>query len=197
MRILKISAITIISLSLIAYFSSDYFIEQKLKKELTQIINNDSLSYYNFSIEKLDLSIITGSVTIIGVKVTPTQEALDSLKSNTNNVRVLVTLSCDRIKMKKFEIKHFLRTQELIIDEFIIEKPSFSYVFNGNKKSNSETLALNNLFSDSFKKAELKKFIIDKALMQVKNIQNENPLVKIENFNFKLTVYHYNDIFFE
>ncbi len=187
MKILKISAIIIITLSIIAYFSSDYFIEQKLKKELTQIINNDSLSYYNFSIDKLDLSIITGSVTIKGVKVTPTHEALDSLKSNTNNVRVLVTLTCDRIKMKKFEIKHFLRTQELIIDEFIIDKPSFSYVFNGNKKNNSETLALNNLFSDSFKKAELKKFIIDKALIKVKNIQHENPLVKIENFNFKLT----------
>ena len=187
MKFLKISGVVIVILSAALYFYSDFFMEEKLKAELTKIINTDSLGYYNFSIKKLDLSIVTGSITIKGVKIEPTQLALDSLHSSSNNVRVLVSFSCNKIKMKSFAIKHFLRTRELLIDQFIIENPSFIYSFNNSKKSNSKTLGLNNLFSDSFKKAELKKFIISDADIKVKNIQKEQALVHVENFNFELT----------
>ncbi|MCF6359708.1 MAG: hypothetical protein L3J29_03000 [Cyclobacteriaceae bacterium] len=187
MKFLKITGIVIIVLGLVAYAFSDYFIERKLKEELSEIINTDSLNYYTFSLEKLDLSIVTGSITIKGVKITPTQEALNKLQNSSNNIRVLVSFSCDNIKMKGFEINHFLKTRELIIDKFIVEKPSFEYLFNKNKKSNSKTLGLNNLFSDSFKKAELKQFIIDNAQISIKNIHNNLPLMRVEKFNFKLT----------
>jgi len=90
MKILRISAVVIIGLSIAIYVSLDYFIEQKLKSELTKIINTDSLNYYTFSIEKLDLGIVTGSVTIKGVKIIPTKSGLDSLESSNNNVRVLI-----------------------------------------------------------------------------------------------------------
>lgn len=187
MKFLKITGVVIIVLGLVVYAFSDYFIERKLKAELSKIINTDSLNYYTFSLEKLDLSIVTGSITIKGVKITPTQEALNKLQNSSNNIRVLISFSCDNIKMKGFEINHFLKTRELIIDKFIVEKPSFEYLFNKNKKSNSKTLGLNNLFSDSFKKAELKQFIIDNAQISIKNINDDLPLMKVEKFNFKLT----------
>ncbi|MCF6352416.1 MAG: hypothetical protein L3J06_05350 [Cyclobacteriaceae bacterium] len=187
MKILRISAIVIIGLSIAIYVSSDYFIEQKLKSELTKIINTDSLNYYTFSIEKLDLSIVTGSVTIKGVKIIPTKSGLDSLESSNNNVRVLIHFFCDKIIMKEFEIKHFLRTGELIIEKFIVEKPSVKYSFNKNKNHNVKTLALNNLFSNSFKKASLGKFIINNAQIGIKDINEEQHLVKVDNFYFQLT----------
>ncbi len=187
MKFLKISAVVIIGLSIAIYVSSDYFIEQKLKSELTKIINTDSLNYYTFSIKKLDLSIITGSVTIKGVKITPTKSALDSLKSFNNHVRVLIHFSCNKVIMKKLEIKHFLRTGELIIEKFVIEKPSVKYSFNKNKNHNAKTLALNNLFSNSFKKAELGKFIIKYAQISIKDINEKQNLVKVDNFYFQLT----------
>ncbi len=187
MKFLKISGVVIVILSIAIYIYSDYFIEQKLKVELTKIINTDSLNYYNFSLDELDLSIVTGSITIKGVKIEPTQIALDSLQSSSNNVRVLVSFSCKRIKIKSLEIKHFLRTRELLIEKFIIDKPNFVYSFNSNKKSNSKTLGLNNLFSDSFKKAKLKQFVIDNADIKIRNIAKEHALVHVENFSFKLT----------
>lgn len=187
MKIFKFFGIAILLLGVAIYASSDYFIEKKLRTELSKIINSDSLGYYNYSIKKLDLSIITGSITIKGVKIEPTQIAIDSLKKSSNNVRVLVSFSCDIIKMKGFEIKHFLKTQELIINEFIIERPLLDYSFNKKKKSNSTTLALSNLLSDSFKKATLKKFIIDRAKITIKDIDKIKPLVQLENFTFKLT----------
>ncbi len=187
MKFLKISGVVIVILSIAIYIYSGYFIEQKLKAELTKIINTDSLNYYNFSLDELDLSIVTGSITIKGVKIEPTQIALDSLQSSSNNVRVLVSFSCDRIKMKSLEIKHFLRTRELLIEKFIIDKPSFFYSFNSSKKSNAKTLGLNNLFSGSFKKAEIKQFIIDNADIKIRNIQKEQALVHVKNFNFLLT----------
>jgi len=187
MKFLKISGVVIVILSIVIYFYSDYFIEQKLKTELTKIINTDSLNYYNFSISELDLSIVTGSIAIKGVKIEPTPVALDSLKSSSSNVRVLVSFSCERIEMKSLEIKHFLRTGELLIEKFIIDKPSFVYSFNSRKKNNSKTLGLNNLFSDSFKKAELKQFIIDNADIKIRNIEKEHALMRVKKFKFKLT----------
>ncbi len=187
MKFLRISAVVIIVLSIAIYVSSDYFIEQKLKSELSKIINTDSLNYYTFSIEKLDLSIVTGSVTIKGVKIIPTKPALDSLVGFNNNVRVLIHFSCDKIRMEGFEIKHFLRTRELIIEKFIIEKPLVKYSFNKNKNHNAKTLALNNLFSSSFKKAALGKFIIDDAQISIKDINEKQNLVKVDNFYFQLT----------
>ncbi len=187
MKFLKISAIIIITLSIAIYVSSDYFIEQKLKSELTKIINTDSLNYYTFSIDKLDLSIVTGSVTIKGVKIMPTKAALDSLERFSNNVRVLINFSCDKIIMKELEIKHFLKTKELIIEKFIVKKPSVTYSFNKNKSYNAKTLALNNLFSNSFKKAALGKFIIDGAQISIKDISETQDLVKVDNFYFQLT----------
>lgn len=187
MKFLKIFGVAVIVLGIAIYASSNYFMEKKLKTELTKIINTDSLNYYTFSLEKLDLSIVTGTITIKGVKITPTQAALDSLKGDSNNVRVLVNFSCDKIKMQKLEIKHFLKTRELIIEKFIIEKPSLNYSFNKNKSNNSSTLGFNNLFSDSFKKAELKEFSIEDAHISVNNIHKAQNLVDIENFTFTLT----------
>lgn len=187
MKFLKYSVLVIIILAVVIYNSSDYFIEKQLKTELTKLINKDSINHYTFSISKLDLSIVTGSVTIKDIKITPTQEALDSLQSNNNNIRVLIEFSCDKIKMEGFEVNHFLRTSELVIEQFKIIKPTVIYRFNKNKKQNSKTLALNNIFSPSFKKARLNQFIIDRASVNIRNIELEKDLVVVNNFNFKLS----------
>ncbi len=187
MRALKITGIVIIALGIIAYATSDYFIEKKLKVELSNLINTDSLNYYDFSISKLDLSIVNGSITIKDVRIIPTKIALDSLKKSTNNIRVLVELTCDKIKMRGFEIKHFLRTQELLIDKFVIIQPSLNYIFNSTKSNNKNTLALQNIFSDSFKKATLNHFIIESANINVRNIAKKDVLIEISEFDFHLT----------
>lgn len=187
MKILKIAGIIIIVLAIITYATSDYFIEQKLKTELSKLINKDSLNYYDFNISSLDLSIINGSITIKEVKITPTEISLDSLKRTTNNIRVLVDFSCDKIKMRGFEIKHFLLTQELEIDKFIIIQPTLTYIFNKNKSTNRNTLALQNVFSDSFKKATLDHFIIENASIIIRNIEKKNPLIQVSEFDFHLT----------
>ena len=187
MKLIKILGILIIILAGIAYATADYFIEKKLTTELSKLINTDSLTYYTSSISGLDVSIVNGSITIKGVKITPSKQALDLIESDTPNIRVLVGFTCDKIKMKNFEIKHFLQTQELIIGAFIINQPKFTYIFNKSKSSNKNTLPLNNLFSDSFTKAILKKFIIDDASINIRNANQKNPIIIVNNFDFELT----------
>lgn len=187
MKILKIIGIIVIALVAIIYTTSDYIIERQLKSELSKLINTDSISYYDFSVSKLDLSIVSGSVTIRDVKITPSQAALNSLRTDNNDVRVLVKFSCNTIEMRDFEIRHFLKTQEIVLDKFIIIEPDLSYLFNKNKSSNTNTLALNNVFSNSFKKASIQQFVIDDATISVKNIENKSATIQFENFDFVLT----------
>lgn len=187
MKTLKIIGIIIILIGGITYGTADYFIEKKLTQELSKLINTDSLNYYNSSISSLDVSIVNGSITIKGVKIEPSKLALDLIGSSTPSIRVLVGFTCDKIKMRNFEIKHFLQTQELIIGAFIINQPKFTYIFNKSKSSNKNTLPLNNLFSDSFTKAILKKFIIDDASIHIRNVNKKSSLITVNNFDFELT----------
>jgi hypothetical protein len=187
MKTLKIITVVVIILGVIIYSSSDYIIEKHLTSELSKLINKDSLNYYDLSLSDLDLNILNGSITIANVKITPSKYALDSIKSSSNNVRVLMNFSCEKIKMKNFEIRHFLKTQELIIDKFIINNPSLTYLYNRQKSANKSTLVLHNIFSDSFKKAVLNHFIIDNATIEVRNIEKNNALIKVSSFDFHLT----------
>lgn len=187
MKAFKILGIIILALALITYLTSDYFVEKTLKTELSNLINKDSTNYYHFSISDLDLNIVSGSITLKDVKITPTASILDSLKHSSNNIRVLPEFSCSKIKMRSFEIKHFLSTQEIVIDKFIITQPKVKYIFNPDKAANRNTLTLHNVFSDKFKKATLNHFLIEDAYIEVININKKNPIVTLSNFDFTLT----------
>ena len=185
-KFLKIFGVVLLILTAIAYSTSDYFIEKQLTAQLSDLINKDSLKLYNYEFLKLDLSLVTGSIKLKGVKLHPSKYALESIRSKTGNVRVLVDLSFDQISMNGFEINHFLKTKEILVDKLIIEEPKITYLFNPKKKSQSNTLGINNIFSSSFKKATLHNFIIEDAEILIKNIVSNKELISVKKFDFEL-----------
>lgn len=187
MKLLKIITVVLVVLAVISYASFDYIIEKKLTEKLEQIINKDSLNYYTYSIENLDLSLASGSLTLTGVKITPTTHAFDSLKNPGNLVRVLVSFQCDELALIELQIKHFFRTNELIIDQLEIIKPTVIYLFNEHKRTNKNTLVMQNIFSPNFKKAKLKKLELTKGEIRVTNIEDSLPLVNIKDYSLRLT----------
>lgn len=187
MKYLKYGALILVIISSIIYGISDYYIENKLTDELSKIINKDSLNYYSFSLENIDLSLATGSLILKGVKITPKNFAHYSLNKPNNQVRVLIHATCEEIELNELEIKHFLRTRELIIKEVNFTKPIITYLFNSHKKNNKNTLVLKNLFSSNFKKAEIKKLNLKEGKIRIKNIEDSLDLVNLNNYNFTLT----------
>lgn len=187
MKFVKILSAVIITLAVIAYFTSDYFIEKQLKHQLSNLINRDSLKLYTYEFKNLDLSLVNGSVKISGVKLHPSKYALENIQSDSGNIRVLVDISFNQIKLKGFEINHFLKTQEMIIEKLIIVEPKFTYLYNPKKEKNTSTLSINQIFSSSFKKASLRKFLIENAELKIKNMATKEDNIYIKRLDIELT----------
>lgn len=190
MKALKITGAIVAILAIIIYFTSDFFLEKKLRTELSKLINKDSLSLYTYNFSNLNLNLVEGSIKLKGIKLHPTKAALDSIKSMDNNVRVLVEATSDEMKMEGFEIKHFLKTGQIQINRLIINTPELVYLFNNRKKASRNTITLDNVFSKKFSQANLKHFLITNASINAHNINNDKDIVVFEDVGFHLTNAH-------
>lgn len=187
MKALKIAGIVVATLALIVYFTSDFFLEKRLRYELSKLIAKDSVKLYEYDFSKFNLNLIDGSVKLKGVKIHPTSIALDSLHNPNNNVRVLIDATFKEIKMEGFEVQHFLKTGKIVINKFIVDKPKFIYLFNSEKEGNKSSITLDNVLSNSFTQASLDHFIIKNASITVNNIQTEKDFIVFKDFDFHLT----------
>lgn len=190
MKALKIVGVVLAIAVVAVYFTSDFFIERRLRGELSKLINKDSIGLYTYDFSGLNLNLVTGSIRLKGIKLYPTEAALDSIKNPTNSIRVLVKASCDEIKMEGFEIKQFLQTGYINIDRFIMKKPTLMYLFNSKKKGNKNSIALDNVLSRYFVQADLKYFLIDGASIKVHNINKDKDIAVFNDVGFHLSHVH-------
>lgn len=189
-RILLI-IISIITILIIAtYFSYDYWLERKLKYQFSEIISKDPNNLYTYSFTKLNIHLLEGSVDLYGVSIQPKENAFDSLISMSNGIRYLLSLSLDKIELNGFEIKKFLSTGKIYVNSLIISKPIFKYYFHPRKRKASSNLVLNNLFSDKFKEANIKDFLIHKALVKIIDFSKSGPAVTIQDLSVELKSAH-------
>jgi hypothetical protein len=189
-RILKILAGVIIVLAVALYFSYDYWLEKELRYQLSEIINKDPNSLYEYSFSTLDINLINGSVDLKGIVIEPTKTAFDSLNSMTNGLRFLVHLSMEEIELSGFEITEFLTTGIISMKSLTISEPSFDYHFMPHKKQLEQAMVLNNVFSKKFKEANLDKFLIDNARIQIIDATKSGPAILIHDIRVKMTMAH-------
>ena len=122
---------TIVSVIFIAlYFSYDYWLEKELKYQLSEIINEDPNSLYRYNFKKLNIDLIDGSVDLTGISIEPKDVAFDSLLAEDNKVRFLLELHLSEIELLQFEIREFINTGRIVVQEIRLIKPRFSYYFN-------------------------------------------------------------------
>ena len=190
--ILKILAGIIVGLAVIVYFSYDYWLEKKLKYQLSEIINKDPNSLYEYSFSKLNIHLMEGSVDLKGIKIRPTETAYDSLANEENGVRFLLNLNMEEIKLKGFEITKFLTTGIISAESLTITEPVFDYFFHPRKKKANSTLPLNSIFSDKFVEANLGVFSIENAQIKIIDQTRSGPAILIHHMDFELTKAHIN-----
>ena len=189
-RILKILAGVIIVLFVALYFSYDYWLEKELKYQLSEIINKEPNSLYEYSFSTLDIHLMEGSVDLKGIIIKPTKAAFDSLYSITNGVRFLLHLEMEEIELEGFEITEFLTSGKIFVKSLTISKPSFDYHFVPHKKQAKQAMPLSNVFSKKFKEANLDKFLIDNARIQIIDATKSSPAILIRDIRVKMTMAH-------
>lgn len=192
--ILKILGGVILVLSIVAYFSYDYWLEKELKYQLSEIISKDPNSLYEYSFSKLDIHLMEGSVDLKGISIKPRTGAFDSLSSETNGVRFLLHLEMEEIELVGFEIYKFIRTGSIDVKSLIINAPTFNYYFVPGKKQAAQAMPLNNIFSENFKEADLGMFIINDARIEIIDNTKAAPAIIINHIKFELKKAHMDSI---
>ena len=187
-RILKIFAALVLVLLIAVYFSYDYWLEKKLKYQLSEIINKDPNSLYEYSFTTLDIHLMEGSVDLKGIIIKPTKAAMDSLISKTNGIRFLVDLAMEEIKLDGFDITEFLTSGNIFVKSLTVTQPRFDYHFVPKKKQVEQAMLLNNVFSKKFKEADLDMLLIDNARIQIIDVSKSGPTILIRDLRMELTL---------
>ena len=189
-NILIILAGIIIGLAVMVYFSYDYWLEKELKYQLSEIINKDPNSLYDYSFTKLNIHLLEGSVDLTGIKIRPTESAYDSLAKSRNGVRFLLNLNMEEIELTGFEIMEFLKTGVISVKSLVVTEPTFEYFFHPNKKQSTNTLPLNAIFSNKFKGGNLDEFFINDAQIKIIDQTRSGPAILINKLDIELTEAH-------
>ncbi len=186
-KILKILALVLVALAIGIYFSYDYWLEKELKYRLSEIINKDPNRLYQYSFSKLNINLMDGSVDLTGIVIEPSAGAFDSLMSEHNNLRFILQLNLDEIRLDGFEITEFITTGNIKVKALTISEPRFEYFFHPGKEQAAHAMPLSNVFSDKFQTAELGTFRINNAEIKIIDQTKSGPTVIIHHLNIELT----------
>ena len=186
-KVFKILGIVLVAAAVGVYFSYDYWLEKELKYRLSEIINKDPNRLYQYSFSELNINLMDGSVDLRGINIHPSEDAFDSLMSETNELRFILQLTMDEIELNGFEITEFLTTGNIIVESLIITEPHFEYFFHPRKKQAKHAMPLSNVFNKNFKTAELGKLLINDASIKLVDQTNSGPTTTVHLLNIELT----------
>ena len=186
-KVFKILGIVLVAAAVGVYFSYDYWLEKELKYRLSEIINKDPNRLYQYSFSELNINLMDGSVDLRGINIHPSEDAFDSLMSETNELRFILQLTMDEIELNGFEITEFLTTGNIIVESLIITEPHFEYFFHPGKKQAKHAMPLSNVFNKNFKTAELGKLLINNASIKLVDQTNSGPTTTVHLLNIELT----------
>jgi hypothetical protein len=185
-RIFIIIGIVIGALLAGIYFSYDYWLEKELKYQLSEIISKDPNSLYRYNFNKLNIDLIDGSVDLTGISIEPRDRGYDSLISSSSSVRFLLKLQLEEIELLGFEIMEFIKTGQITVAELNLYQPSFSYYFNPVKDKKKSKMPMSEIFSDQFKSANIKKFVIQDGQLEIDNYLTSDPALIINYLDIEL-----------
>lgn len=186
-RFLIIIGIIVGGIIVVGYFSYDYWLEKELKYQLSEIISKDPNSLYRYNFNNLNIDLIDGSVDLSGITIEPRDRGYDSLVSDSSNVRFLLKLHLEVIELLGFEIMEFINTGNITVAEINLYQPSFSYYFNPHKEKKEVKMPLSEIFSDQFKSANIKKFVIQDGQLEIDNYLTSDPALIINYLDIELT----------
>jgi len=186
-KFLKILGVVLIVLVTAIYFSYDYWLEKELRYRLSEIINKDPNRLYQYYFSELNIHLMDGSVDLKGIIIQPSDDAFDSLMSETNQLRFILQLNMEEIELNGFEITEFIKTGNIIVESIIISKPQFEYFFHPDKKQAEHATPLSNVFSENFKSAEIGKFLLNNAEIKIIDQTKSGPTTTVHHLNIELT----------
>jgi hypothetical protein len=181
-RLLKIIGISLLILLFIGYLVYDSVLTGIVKSELTSQFNRNPDSYYEIHFKSMDLNIITKSLTVDEITITPREFAYDSL--NAGKLRTLVRSTMKELHLKNFKVFDFLKNKVINLKGLSFDDIDTYYISNPNaeKSKKSETTMLHQIFSDQFKGIEIKNIdIIDASFKFARFDSQDDPTFVLDS----------------
>lgn len=173
MKALKITAIVLLSILLLLAIGS-IAVSQYVSKKLPEIIRGEKDFPYNFSYEKLDIDLLSGSFVIKNAYLAPKGSLKEAMKEG-------AFAEVKSIKVNNFNIWTLLRKNHIMVDEVIIDSPDV-ILYHRKKKYNTQ-----DDFVKPFKNAiTTSALIIRNGKFRMLDSQ-QNPSLKASKIDFKLT----------
>lgn len=178
-RILKwtgIAFLILFVLLIIAAISIDFIIESRVKGTILSKINQDPNRDFDYSFEDLDVKFWRGSLSIKGVKITPTQNSRDSLYMDF--YPSLIDLKVEKLRISGIGISELLFGKDLLVNSVEIIKPEIDYYFNSKaviekKEDDQDPVMLKKLWSNSMGRAVMGSLDISDTRIAIYDIQKD------------------------
>jgi len=171
------------------FLSADYYLESRVKREISKYFRDDPSSMYNIEFKQVSISTITGDFSLSDLKVVPKDAYIDSL--NNDYLNVVLHITADRFEVNNLDIKNLILNGLIDIKSIELIHPEIRYVYNPDVKLVSETKPLNEILSDVFVSANIQKLDIEDASIVIDNIRNEEIVdYKIDSASLHVTDIH-------
>lgn len=186
-KIIYITLAIIIALTATIYFGANTFIKNKLESKLGELVNTTDNKLYSYSLGDFSIELVTGTIKLSDISVTPTEFAFESVRNMDDDLRLIGDFSIEEVLFEEFEIKTFFKTGIIELKQFRILNPTFTIHHNILKHKADTNTVLSNTLSDKFISAALGKLSIENANLSIREINETAAEFQIEDINILLT----------
>jgi len=191
-------SIVSILLLIVFIFLINIIVSFAIEKKLTELLLNNNSKYYVASIEKVNFKLITRSLILKGIFLSPTNDVISDLKRGKSSKNTLEKISVSSIKLKgiglfKLVFKNSIEVNTLSINNLLIQKFEIS---NLSKKKVKEKISLNidSIYINTLNGVQIRKIKLANFKFQVFNFSTnkitfQNSPISFETSGFKLEKY--------
>jgi len=173
-RIFKIILIIILVLLLVIFFGINSYVEGIVKDKVDTELNKNPKSLYHITYEDLSLNILTGSVSIKNIVITPTDSARQLVDSGL--LRSIVHTQVELFRIKQLKIFDFINDKNVDISKVIVKNTTTELLVNPDvekpekkKRKNSEKI-----FPNTLKRVNIGDFEFINSTFSISNNQQKD-----------------------
>jgi hypothetical protein len=150
------------------------YINRILKKVIYEQISSFSKNNYQLKIEKINLRIISFSVSIQGID-------LKHIPSNKDSIIPYANIKSSFIKLKRLNLFKLIFNQTLKLGEIELDNPKIDLFYNSRFTDTISTKTVLNLFT-----LQIQKLNLNKVQIHIYNLKKSQTFIKAENLNYNI-----------
>lgn len=160
--------IGLVTVVILGFFGLNYFIESKIKKQISEAPKHLKIQY-----ESIDVNALSGNVKLVNPRISIYEETTQKIKAK---------VELEHFSVGGFSYFNYVFQDKIGIDEIIFNKAKITYYKNHNPKSEDSK----NIFEKLKQIVQIKSIEMKEAFVSVYNGSNDSLIMKSENLNFKI-----------